>query len=137
MKHFEITCEEDKTLVIQSIREINNYPQFVTIKKLRKIRTIDQNKMYWSILGCISEETGNEAEDLHTYFKRTYLGHKVRSVLGEKILIVLSTTNLDTKEFSDYISCIIRWAGGEGIAIPMPGDERMEEFVNQYYRRVG
>lgn len=78
----------------------------------RPKRTEQQNKYYWGVyLPMISQETGNDIDDLHTLFKGKFLSKEVVQVLGEKIRRTKSTTGLSTGQFSDYIRRIEELTG--------------------------
>jgi hypothetical protein len=85
----------------------NSLGQYELIfRKLKRIRTIRQNKYYWAYLNIIEKETGNDSNELHEYFKRIFLQPKLINVLGHEIKIPGSTTKLSKLEFSDYIAKI-------------------------------
>lgn len=69
-------------------------------------RSMSQNKLYWKYLEIIEIETGNNANDLHEYFRRTLLSPKFIKVMGKEIKIPKSTTELKKHEFSDYMTKI-------------------------------
>ena len=79
-------------------------------------RTLPQNSYYFGVvLKVLSLETGHSTEDLHEYFKAEYLKEHVKmiDVMGKWIVKDLSTTELDTKVFSDYIEKIRNFASSE------------------------
>ena len=51
----------------------------------------------------ISQETGNDMDDLHTLFKGMFLSKEIVTVLGKPVRRTKSTTELSTGEFGDYI----------------------------------
>jgi hypothetical protein len=69
-------------------------------------RTTQQNRYYWLYLRIISQETGDNEQDLHEYFKRKLLPPRFVSVLGKEIKLPASTTRLNKKDFGDYIDRI-------------------------------
>ena len=69
-------------------------------------RSLSKNKLYWLFLETIEFETGNNANDLHEYFKRILLPPKFIKVLGKEIKIPSSTTDLKSNEFSDFMDKI-------------------------------
>lgn len=103
--------------------KINKIPSgklvWITVDDRAPRRSDQQNRLYWMYLNYISEETGNEPEDLHEHFAQTYL------LLPESILTIgtqkqsirkrRSTTDLSKAEFSDYLQKIER---DTGIRIP-------------------
>jgi hypothetical protein len=75
-------------------------------------RTESQNRYYWGVyLPLIAEETGNEIEDLHNLFKGKFLNRGIVEVLGSKVRRILSTTDLTTSQFIEYIMKIEEFTG--------------------------
>ncbi len=69
-------------------------------------RSLSQNKLYWKFLGVIEFETGQNADDMHEYFRRKLLLPKFITVNGEEIKIPRSTTELSKTEFGEYMEKI-------------------------------
>lgn len=71
-------------------------------------RTLQQNAYYWGVyLPLIADETGERDIDrLHELFKGKFLTIGVVEVLGEKVRMKKSTTELSVSEFSQYITDI-------------------------------
>ena len=93
-----------------------------------KNRSNPQNKYYWSVpVSIISEHTGFTKDEVHELLKRKFL-KDVRLIHTKKGIIELeltkSTTELDTKSFSDMMSDIRIWASAElNLWIPEPNEE--------------
>jgi len=101
----------------------------VVITKVKPIRSLDQNKLYWSWLNCIANEIGETKEYLHDYFRENYLGYKI----GKLGTSVISTTELDSKQFTDYLENIRTFVRDElNIRLPLPEDKFFDEFYNIY-----
>ena len=90
----------------------------IVIQPWKPNRTMRQHRYYWVYLEAISQETGEDAVSLHEYFKRKFLKPDVRTVRGQTIEIVPSTTTLNKGEFSEYME---RISAETGIAPPNPG----------------
>src|SRR5690348_17251346 len=58
-------------------------------------RSQSQNAFYWVYLDLIARETGDNADDLHEFFKRKLLPPRFVKVRGEEIKLPASTTELD------------------------------------------
>ena len=105
----------------------------VTIVITKEKRTLDQNKLYWLWLSCIAKETGNDKEDLHEYFIYKYLNPELIQVFEKMIYKRLSTTQLDTKQFTGYLNKIQIFANTElAIELPNPEDLKFAEFYEYY-----
>jgi len=97
----------------------------------KKKRSLAYNSYYWAVVvGMIRDrllELGNEfkLEEVHDYLKSRF-NHKeiVDESTGEVMHIPLSTTNLTTVEFMEYLERIKRWAAETlDIVIPEPGQQ--------------
>lgn len=95
----------------------NNEGKRYRIDKVENKRTLSQNNYYFLYLGIIERETGNNANDLHEYFKRIFLPPKFIKVLGREIKIPASTTDLKKLEFADYLDKI---AAETNVPLPDP-----------------
>lgn len=87
------------------------------LEKVETKRSLTQNRFYWVYLQLIEKETGNDANDLHEYFKRTKLPPKFIKVMGKEIKVPKSTTELDKLEFGEYLEKI---CAETGVPIPDP-----------------
>ena len=105
-----------KRFNLKSIQGIGNviselallkFPVWIYIGDERANRSNSQNKYLWGVVyKLIGEYEGNFPYDVHENCKE-YFGIKkfIKSKLGEKE-ITISTTEYDTKEFSEYIERI-------------------------------
>lgn len=87
----------------------------VTISTKKPKRTVAQNNYYWgAYLPIISQETGEEdIEKLHELFKAKFLTKTIAEVLGQKVRICKSTTELSVSEFIEFIQKIQDFTGIE------------------------
>jgi len=92
----------------------------------KKKRTISQNNFYFFYLGIIEQETGQDSNDLHEYFKRAHLPPKFITVMGKEIKIPRSTTELSKLEFGEYLEKICAETG-----VPIPDPELVGFITNQ------
>jgi hypothetical protein len=122
-------------------QEVVNYIASLTPEKIYRVkvtkkknkRSLDQNALYWMWLTCIEQETGNEKEDLHDFFRIKYLGGEWREVFGEKCFKIVSTTKLNTDIFRQYLNKVQIFANTElGITLPNPEDRQFEHFKEYY-----
>lgn len=131
---FTIRRQEDKQVVLSYLEKLpTDKPYFAEIKHIRRRRTIDQNSLYWLWLKCLQDETGEDKERLHEYFKARYLGISTVEVFGVDVQMSASTTKLDTKEMTHYLDRIQQFALADlGIALPNPSDLYWEQFYEKY-----
>jgi len=73
-KRIIITSEELKEQAVFIIRKLPTNEAFVVdIKKRSKIRSIEQNALYWKWIEIISSELGYKKEDFHYIMKKEFL----------------------------------------------------------------
>jgi len=129
---FKVVNEQTKKAAISYIEKLPEGKKYsVSVILNRSKRSIPQNRLYFLWLNCISAETGNEVEDLHDYFKDHFLTRRV-VVFGEERNAAISTTKLNTSEFTAFLDKVQQFAAGEGIILPNPEDLYFEQFYQQY-----
>ncbi len=137
--------------LVQYAKEQLNGEYNVYICTKRKHRSLPQNRYYWGVvLHVISRETGIDPEDLHEYFKHKYnlrtefyneeklavteAGKLARfEILGGIREVPVSTKMMSTKDFTEYLDKIVRWASEKGMYIPKPNEipeEQLIEMIN-------
>ncbi len=123
-----------KAKVIEAIQNLSDEESWdIKISKKRFKRSISQNNLYWLWLTCIEQETGNDRDSLHDYFKQKFLGIEEILVLGETISRIRSTTNRDTAQFKIYLDKIQMFASVElGIVLPDPENKYWSDFYETY-----
>ena len=134
-----IRNEDDKQAVIDYISSLDVAKREYEAKIVKKTdkRTLAQNRLYRLWLNCISEETGNDVEDLHEYFKAKYIGVHYRVIYGEGITRNYSTTDLSTEQFTEFLERVQRWANIEqGIVLPNPEDLQFAQFLEKYQNNL-
>jgi hypothetical protein len=100
------------------IYNIDNYKGFfatlqegdefeIKLRKVKDIRNLEMNNLYWMWLGQLSDFSGYTKRELHSYFKQELLCHETQ-VNGEAVHDCLSTTDLSIKEFSKYLDEVAR-----------------------------
>jgi len=89
----------------------------IEIKKVRQIRSLSQNALYWKWLDIIGNSLGYDADELHTTFKSMFLTDR-----SQKLPLVRSTAKLNKNQFSAYLGKIEREAAQLGIVLPQPED---------------
>lgn len=128
-----INSPKDKEAVKAYVEKLPDKPFIVTIEKKKEVRSIPQNKLYWSWIKCISNETGNDNKDLHEYFSERFLRRETAVIFGVMVERAISTTKLSTVEFTAYLEKIEQFASSElGIILPHPEDLYWNEFYDKY-----
>jgi len=105
-------------------------PLRVTITQLRSERTHAQNNALFGVAyAALKEQTGNDPDDLHTYFCGEFFGWEEIDVMGKKRVVPRRTTTTDENgrrsvmpkiEFSDFYGFIQRRAAEVGYDVPDP-----------------
>lgn len=134
--NFKIQSQSDKVKLISEIEKLDESKKYdVSIKVQRQIRSLPQNRLYWLKVSCICDETGSDKDQIHEELKKMFLPPKmVKSLYGFLMDVPMSTTELDTKQFTDFLEKIDVFASSElGIVLPNPGDLAWNEFY-EYYR---
>ena len=109
----------------------------VKITDVKEIRTISQNRLYWLYMNCLEDYTGQDKKELHTYFKYEYIESSTREIFGKTITLEPSTSQLNTKQFTEYIDKIVRFAATTlSVVLPSPSDLGYNEFVEFYKDRL-
>ncbi|MFH0865771.1 MAG: hypothetical protein V1904_06225 [Bacteroidota bacterium] len=116
----------------QFLDEVLNWGK-ARIEKVREVRSIRQNRLYWLHLTCIQQETGNDKELLHIYFAKRFLPIIEYKMFNEIIYDRSSTADLDTVEFTHYLEKIQIFAQTElNIKLPNPEEQGWDEFFEHY-----
>jgi len=94
----------------------------ITIEQSKRYRSLDQNRLYWRILTIIAHEVGHTTEELHEAFKLMFLPRETVVIGNKSIEIPVSTTELSTAEFKEYIDRICTEAAEMDIVVALPGE---------------
>lgn len=122
--HYVIQSKQTKDNCLSAIQSLPDGKYRVEVKKWKKDRSKAQNRLYWMWMTIISDHTGYIKEELHTTFRDKYLGYEIKkTVRNKEIKYLRSTTDLDTKEFTDYLNVIELFTNTEiEINLPHPED---------------
>jgi hypothetical protein len=119
---------ENKRLVFANNRIVESYlasvdkkELYVTIERVRGIRTLNQNSWLWGVVyKTIADWCGHTEDDVHLFCKKKFLKRKFKKVLGEELEEERSTSHLSKTEFSDYVEQIRAHFAEDGVIIPDP-----------------
>lgn len=98
----------------------------VIVRRHRKQRSVDQNAWLWGLaLPVLADGLGyneHEHEMLHYSLLSECFGTTYDPRMGRE-WPAKTSSQLSTKEFSDYMEWLVRWAAMEhGIRVPLPGE---------------
>lgn len=127
--YFLLTSELARTEAMKVLADVDlNKGLEVWFKKHKAQRSYQQNRLMWMWLDILSEETGHSPLDLHEILKVKFLGTETRVLGGEEFVIARSTTNLNTKEFTNYLEKMRDLGNTMDIRLPLPDDLRWAAF---------
>lgn len=107
----------------------------LSIVRCSEKRTINQNDLMWMWFKCIEDETGTPKNDAYLYYCKKFLS-RLALVHGEEVMIYDTSSKLNTKQMSDFMTKIQVDAAMElGITLPAPDDRYYESFIGEYERR--
>jgi hypothetical protein len=114
----------DKERLYKTLKGLKPVPYRVELKVDRGNRSGQQNKYYWGVvIKTLSDETGFTPEEMHEVLKRKFLKYCKALPNGEQVEVTESTTDLDTKEFEDFMENVRRFAIQElDILINLPNE---------------
>lgn len=106
----------------RAVRRLKPGKAILRLEEDRPQRSAQANRYYWGVvLALISEHTGYEVDELHEYFKQRF--NPARVSLGEdESVIGGSTRKLDSKQFTEYVERIRRFAVTE-LSVTIPDAE--------------
>jgi len=81
----------------------------VQVTERKHIRNLSQNDKYWAILECLSDHLGYTKDEIHELLKYKYLKYS-KEIAGQPVVVVPSTSDLDTGEFAEYIENVLSFA---------------------------
>ena len=124
---FKLPHQKDKAI---SFIERIDKEMICEVRKDKRNRSTVQNAYYWFLLTMLEQETGNDKDSFHAYFKYKYLREEciIYAIGGNKAVTDefetdKSTTKLTTIEFEDYLEKIRVFASSElGIFLPKPNE---------------
>lgn len=105
---------------------VKNEGKTLRVELPKTTRSLSQNSLLWFYYGIIEQETGNDANELHEYFKRAFLPPKFITVMGKELKIPKSTTELTKAEFGEFLERICAETG-----VPIP-DAKLAGFITNY-----
>lgn len=78
------------------------------ISPVKDYRSLKLNRTYWMYLTMIGDHLGYTKHEMHDYFKSKYLCD-ITVVNGEETITCISTSDLPTKEFCEYLESIFQF----------------------------
>jgi hypothetical protein len=85
----------------------------VQVTERKPIRNLSQNDLYWTLLEGLSDHLGYTKDELHELMKYKYLKY-AKEIAGQPVVVVPSTSDLDTAQFAELIENVLRFANEYG-----------------------
>lgn len=96
--------------LIAKLRELDFSKVYkVQVTERKPIRNLSQNDKYWAILDGLSDHLGYTKDELHELLKYKYLKY-AKEIAGQPVVVVPSTSDLDTAQFAEYIENVLSFA---------------------------
>lgn len=113
----------------------------ISFEKKQKVRSVSQNRLMWLYFACMEQETGQDKDDIHLYYKDKFLSNfiklEVKEIFGKQLIKEPTTKDLNTLQFTQYLKKIEIDARVEfGINLPDPQDLQIESFIEHYSRYI-
>lgn len=125
--------DEDREQFIIAVQAVDLVkPYLGNCKVYRKKRTLAQNKLYHLWKAAVALETGYTPGWLHDFWRDRYLPKEMRIVFGATKEYLMSTTDLNTEQFTHYLDCISLFAAERAIILPDPKQKEFEAFYEKY-----
>ena len=124
---------KDRAQAIEDFEKLlNGDREFEMFGKGEKRRN-KANRLYWAWMKCLEDETGQDKEDYHDFFKGFHLGTAEKEVLGIVVTKEISTANLKVRPFYDYMQKVQLQASEKfHCTLPLPKDQGYKEFSEKY-----
>ena len=129
---FRVSNRTEREVLIEYLSCLPDKVFDVSVRLHREKRSNPQNAWYWTIVGLVAKETGNDKETIHKFFAKKFLGYDVKEIGGEKIAVIKSTTSLGTDEFSEFLYEVEGFCANDlGIILPDPNSPIYKLMTNE------
>lgn len=109
---FILWGEREREHALRSIYEMRidpKHPPEINIGPHKKKRSLSQNALMWKwineVVDIVCADTGNDADQIHYWFKEKFLSPTIIEVRGQAVEY-RTTTNLTAEEMSAYMDRI-------------------------------
>lgn len=100
--------------------ELIHGPLDVEWREYKPKRSTLQNRLYWEYMTQLGENTGHTKDEMSLFFKWKFLGTDPSSIYGQSFNAVRSTTDLNIKEFNEFLRNIEVFASEQGFVFTAP-----------------
>ena len=85
----------------------------INVAPFKSTRSIEQNSRLWKLYTLLGQHIGHTPDEVHELMGFKLL-RELKTINGEQVEVIKSTTKLNTKEMTDYQDAIERWASEIG-----------------------
>lgn len=78
-------------------------PWAIYVAPYRKIRTLEQNALYWALVDEIVKATGHSKNVLHIFLKKEALGVEIEEINGKTVEAPKESSKSSRGDFSELI----------------------------------
>lgn len=111
-------------------RSLGDKPLQVVITEYVENRRRAQQNLCWAWCRLVAAETGNDADHVHVYFRKKFLGMETHTVtfswqgktIEREVEDIVSTTGLSVKDMSRYMAQVEAFCA-ETLGIRLPSSE--------------
>lgn len=112
-KGIKFKSDHQRGLWLTRLSQLDGKEFVLSIDERKPKRSERQNAYLWLYIGLIADETGYTKDEVHSLMKGKFLTREIKEVMGQKVRITKSTTELSKSEFSEYIMEISAFCGIE------------------------
>ena len=128
-----IRTNDDRRKFIKKIKKLKLTRPFLAVFEIhRQKRSIPQNKLFHMHMAVLEKETGTSREVWKDHYKRKFLEVYLDECFGEQVTTVRGTSDLNTKEFTDFVDKYRLDASENGIFLPLPDDQGWDDFYLEH-----
>lgn len=110
-KGLKFKSDYHQSLFRQRLEQLEGKEFSLHIDEKKPKRSEQQNRYYHLYLNMIADETGYTHGELHSLMKGKFLTREIKEVMGQKVRITKSTTELSKSDFAEYILEIQNFTG--------------------------
>lgn len=123
----------DRRRFIDFILKVDLSKPFSAIfEPVKRQRSLPQNRLFHMHMALLEDETGTSREVWKEYYKEMFLEVYTDTCFGKTVRTVRGTSDLDTKEFTEFVDKVREHAMAEGYYLPLPDEMGWEEFYQKY-----
>jgi len=118
---------------IEAVLPLLDDTKFYKLSEIKESRSLRQNSYLHLIFDAIAKDMWDEPVYVKELLKWKFLQKKMQGKSTKIITYIKSTSNLNKKEFAEFIKSIQFWAWEWlKITIPNPDDIKLVQFAKEY-----